>query len=201
LAIRCARKTNGKKPSPSSAAWHDGSSIYVWYGIGFTRLEEGFDLSDSLAVPAARYDARQFGWFANTSPAKPLVARTDGMLQRAYGGTVHYFSGELSAAPSSNFAIAVRYTRNIAHLPAGQLTADVGSARITIAATTSLVANALVQYNSFENTVAANIRIAYTFRPGSDLFIVLNEQRGDRQRLWQLGDRAALVKLTYLTRF
>ena len=64
-----------------------------------------------------------------------------------------------------------------------------------------LVANVLLQYNTLKRDLGANLRIGYTFRPGSDLFLVFNERRGDATGLWTPRERAGLVKLTYLLRF
>jgi hypothetical protein len=188
--------------SPSlNPEWSSGESVFAWYGWGFTRLEEGFRLSDSVDVAAGDFDTWQIGWFANSSQSRPIVFRSVGFLQGAYGGTLQSYSAEVSLAPSPNLAVTFRYGRNLADLPGGSFAADIGAFRLTVAASARLVANALVQYNSFENTIGANLRVSYTFRPGSDLFLVLNEQRGDESRLWRPGDRAALIKLTYLSRF
>ena len=81
-----------------------------------------------------------------------------------------------------------------------RFTADLGTLRLTVAPSTRLVANALIQYNAFKRDVSGNFRIAYTFRPGSDLFLVFNERRGEGDRLWAPRERAGLIKLTYLSR-
>ncbi|HUF35109.1 MAG TPA: hypothetical protein VMN37_04115, partial [Gemmatimonadales bacterium] len=68
------------------------------------------------------------------------------------------------------------------------------------AASTRLFADALVQYNSLDNQLSANLRLNLIHRPGSDLFVVLNERRGGEADLWTPLDRGAVVKLTYLVR-
>ncbi len=37
--------------------------------------------------------------------------------------------------------------------------------------------SALLQYNSGNNAVAANVRLRWEYQPGSELFVVFNEQR------------------------
>ena len=188
--------------SPSiSPEWSSGEHIYFWFTKGSTRLEEGFNLSDSIPVAAGTYDIRSVNWFASTSPRRPLVLRATASLQTAYGGTINSFGGEISTAPSPNLALAVGANRNIVDLPHGHLTADLATARLTVAASTRLIANVLLQYNALKRDLGANLRISYTFRPGSDLFLVFNERRGDATGLWAPRERAGLVKLTYLLRF
>jgi hypothetical protein len=73
------------------------------------------------------------------------------------------------------------------------------------AASRSLFANALVQYDDVSETVQANIRIDWIHTPGSDLFIVLDtgytvdDDLDPRVSRWQR--RTGVVKLTYLKAF
>jgi hypothetical protein len=69
-----------------------------------------------------------------------------------------------------------------------------------VAVTTQLTADALIQYNQATNELSANIRFNFIHTPGSDLFIVLNEQRGTSESLWDLNTRSTVVKVTYLAR-
>ncbi|MFN0180002.1 MAG: DUF5916 domain-containing protein [Gemmatimonadales bacterium] len=180
--------------------WESGESIFAWYTRGSTRLEEGFLVSDSVAVPAGTFDTWSVNWFARTSSRRPIVFRTNAMLQGTYGGTIHSFGGEVAAAPSPNLGMALQVNRNIVDLPGGKFTADLATLRLTVAASTKLVANTLLQYNAFERDLGLNLRIGYAFRPGSDLFLVFNERRGDPTGLWAPRERAGLVKLTFLSR-
>ena len=66
--------------------------------------------------------------------------------------------------------------------------------------TTQMFLNSLVQYSGLDNNVSANIRFQYIFRPGSDLFLVLNEDRGDPLSLSRLQGRGMRLKVTYLRR-
>jgi hypothetical protein len=62
--------------------------------------------------------------------------------------------------------------------------------------------SALVQYNSSANSVSANIRLRWEYRPGSELFVVYNEQRDTRVRSFpELASRALIVKVNRLLRF
>ena len=60
--------------------------------------------------------------------------------------------------------------------------------------------NSLVQYNSLGRTLSANARLGFTFRPGSDVFLVLNEERGSDVAVWDPHSRGVRLKVTYLAR-
>jgi hypothetical protein len=94
----------------------------------------------------------------------------------------------------------VGYTRNMVVLPGGAFTADIASARLSYAFSTRLFMDALVQHNSLDNQVSANVRLNLIHRPGSDLYLVLNERRGGEVELWEPRERGVVAKVTYLIR-
>ena len=65
-----------------------------------------------------------------------------------------------------------------------------------------MFASALVQYNSSTNLVSANVRLRWEYRPGSELFVVYNEERDSLTRgVPDLRNRAFIVKVNRLFRF
>jgi hypothetical protein len=65
-----------------------------------------------------------------------------------------------------------------------------------------MFASALVQYNSAGNVVAANVRLRWEYRPGSELFVVYNEERDTLARGFpDFANRALIVKINRLLRF
>jgi hypothetical protein len=91
--------------------------------------------------------------------------------------------------------------RNRVDIPSGDFTADLLSVRVGYAFSTRLTTNLLVQHNSLDELFSANFRLNFIHRPGSDLFLVFTEERGEDGDLWRLSDRGMVVKLTYLRRF
>jgi hypothetical protein len=85
-------------------------------------------------------------------------------------------------------------------LPNGSLVADLVTARVILAFSTRATLFLLTQYHSLDRSVSANVRFNLIHRPGSDLFLVFNELRGSDNSLWDFDRRAAVLKLTYLTR-
>ena len=62
--------------------------------------------------------------------------------------------------------------------------------------------SALLQYNSSTDTVASNVRLRWEYAPGSELFVVYNEQRDTLARRFPtLTNRAVIVKVKRLFRF
>jgi len=172
----------------------------IYVGSGFNRIDESFELSDDVEVPAGDYDLWQLMLFANTSANRPVVFGTQSMAQETFGGNIISLNGTITLNPNANVSVTARYDHNIVDIPAGSFTADVASVRLAYAFSTRLIANTLVQYNNLDNSVSANVRLNFIHSPGSDLYIVFNERRGDDNSLWTFSDRGAVIKVTYLGR-
>ncbi len=182
-----------------SPAWNTGESLRLSYEPGSTQIDQAFSLS-GVPVPAGRYRANSFSLSGSTSSGRSLVASASINLQRIYGGSVDSYGASLSLTPDPHVTTSAGYTHNVVRLPGGSLNADIAQLRIDAAANTRLFAAALIQYNQLDNSISSNIRFDFIHRPGSDLFIVINEHRGSAADLWALGDQGAVVKLTYLVR-
>ena len=63
-------------------------------------------------------------------------------------------------------------------------------------------ASALLQYNSSSRSLDSNVRLRWEYQPGSELFIVYNEQRGELMpHVRGLSNRALIIKINRLLRF
>ena len=183
-----------------SPEWNTGDRLGVGIFRGFNRIDEAFDIGEGVTVPVGDYDAHQIGWFARTSRNRPIVLSSMAFLQNFFGGRVDTIANDVAVSPNANLELTVGFTRNRVEVPAGAFTADLARLRVGYAFSTTLVANALVQYNSRDDELLVSIRINFIHRPGSDLFIVFNELRGSAASIWDVNTRAAVVKLTYLAR-
>ena len=181
-------------------AFNSGTGATVYRRFGATRVDESFDIADSLPVSAGGYDEDLAGFFLTSNPARPIVLDANGERSRAYDGTLSRITGSLTARGGRHLALALNGTRSWVRVPSGALVADVLSTRIGWAFTTQLFLNALVQYKGLDQKVSANVRFQYIFRPGSDLYLVFNEQRGDATSLSTLQGRGMRLKVTYLRR-
>ena len=187
--------------SPSVAPeWSSGESLDFSYSRGFVRLDEAFDLTDSVSVPIGDYDTWQLGISGQTSGNRAVALGARVSYQRFFDGTLISAGGTLSLAPGSHLSADLGFTHNDVEIPGGEFTANIASVRLRYAFTTTLTANALLQYNSLDRRISANVRLNFIHRPGSDLFIVLNEERGSDDSVWDFRSRGLVAKLTYLLR-
>ncbi|MBV6521993.1 MAG: hypothetical protein MNPFHGCM_02137 [Gemmatimonadaceae bacterium] len=184
----------------TSPEWNTADDIAFFYSFGRSRVDEDFFLADTVLVPAGDYGNTTFTIFGSTGPARPVVLNVDANLRRTFGGTVNSVTAGLSATPGMHLGFKVEYTRSDASLPNGSFVAHLVSFRSTYAFTTRLSLNSLLQYNNLDRQVSANVRLNYIFRPGSDIFLVLNEERGSESAVWDPRSRGVRLKVTYLAR-
>jgi hypothetical protein len=183
-----------------SPEWNSGESLRFTYSRGFTRLDEAFDLADSVSVPAADYDTWEVGLEGDTSGNSAVALGAGVSYRRFFDGTLVSAGGGLSLAPGSHLSADLGFTHNDVEIPGGAFTANIASVRLRYAFSTTLTVNALMQYNSLDKRISANVRLNFIHRPGSDLFIVLNEERGSGNSAWDFRSRGLVAKLTYLLR-
>jgi hypothetical protein len=100
-------------------------------------------------------------------------------------------------------ALEPTYTVNWVDLAEGSFTTHLAGSRVTYTVTPRMFVSALLQYRSGDDdVVAANVRLRWEYRPGSELFVVYNDQRNtDARAVPGLSSRALIVKINRLFRF
>jgi hypothetical protein len=91
---------------------------------------------------------------------------------------------------------------NRVSLAAGDFTTRLVGSRVTYTMTPLMFVSALVQYNTSNHTMASNVRLRLEYAPGSQLFIVYNDQRDTLAPAFpDLQNRAFIIKINRLLRF
>jgi hypothetical protein len=99
-------------------------------------------------------------------------------------------------------AIEPTYTLNKVELVEGRFTHNLFGSRVTYTMTPLMFASALVQYNSATGSVSTNARLRWEYQPGSELFVVYNEDRNTSSLGVQgLSTRSIIVKVNRLFRY
>ncbi len=102
---------------------------------------------------------------------------------------------------TSRFSAEPSLSVNRVDLPSGEFTSTVAATRATYTLTPLMFVSALVQYNSGTNLVSGNVRLRWEYRPGSELFVVYNEERDTLAPSFPgLRNRAVILKVNRLFR-
>jgi hypothetical protein len=153
-----------------------------------------------VRVPVGDYPTSTVTVFGFTGPGRPIVLNVNADFRRQFGGSVSSITTGAAANAGKHLGFRLSYTRSDASLPNGSFAVNLLSLRSTYAFTTRAILNSLAQYNSLDHRVSANVRFNYIFRPGSDIFLVFNEERGSDGAVWDARSRGIRLKVTYLAR-
>jgi hypothetical protein len=102
----------------------------------------------------------------------------------------------------TRFSVEPTYSINRVELVQGAFSPHLAGARATWTPWPLMFTSAFLQYNSSSHALSANVRLRWEYRPGSELFVVYNEDRDTLTRRFpQVATRAFIVKINRLLRF
>ncbi len=167
-------------------------------------LPAPFPISRDVTLPVGGYDFANAGVGYNFGQQRRWSANVlaeHGSFYSGHKTALTIMRGRASL--SDQFSVEPLYSVNWIELAEGEFTTNLFGARVTYTMTPLMFASALVQYNSSRNAVSANVRFRWEYRPGSELFVVFNEERdtGLGRPLAGPTNRAFIVKFNRLFRF
>lgn len=119
-----------------------------------------------------------------------------------YSGTLKTATATAQYRPNANLALALNNTLNVFRLPTGNFNIALSGLQVSYAFTRFLNLTTFLQSDTAQAKAAsANIRLRYTFRPDSDLYVIYN--LGTRFQTLAAGNPLPIreakfvVKLTY----
>ena len=175
----------------------------VSYTGTYEFLPRPFAIAPGVTLPVGGYDydTIRVGW--NMGQQRVVSANLLAEYGTFYSGTRTALSasrGRVSFGPQ--LAVEPTYTVNWVDLAEGSFTTHLVGSRVTYTMTPRMFASALLQYSSSAAAVGANVRLRWEYQPGSELFVVYNEERGTGVRAVPLfSNRALIVKINRLFRF
>ncbi len=166
------------------------------------RLNTPFNIFGNVFIPAGLYhfDRHQFTWGSNTS--KPFVYGIFERFGTYYNGTLNEFRLRGTYHPNAHLSFSAIPEWDHFKLNGQTYDVKVGSAGASYSFNRFVTTSALVQLNSVDvNPWSFNLRVRYTYRPDSDLFVIYNV--GNQFNSLAAGNPVLLqqkrlsVKLTY----
>ena len=167
-------------------------------------LVEPFDISSDVSIPVGGHGFQDY--YASYSMGAQRKISGTFSLQRGefFDGditAIGYSRGRIEITPQLSIEPSISVNR-IA-LPGGRFTTKLATTRFTYTFTPRMFFSGLLQYNSSRDVLSTNLRLRWEYQPGSELFVVYNDQRdtGLGRSFPMLDNRAFIVKFTRLFRF
>ncbi len=183
--------------------FRNADKLGVTYTHNYEFLPAPFRIATGVTLPSAAYDFDTVKLNFNMGQQRPVSANLSAEYGTFYSGHKATLTVARGRIPVSNqLSVEPTYSVNRVILPEGRFLAHVGGSRITYTMTPLMFVSALVQYNSSARTISANARFRWEYRPGSEMFVVYNEERDTRlPGTPALGNRSLIVKVNRLFRF
>lgn len=174
-----------------------------WYGYARADafqdvVREDFTIA-GRDVASGSYDGlRVYFGFSRAEERNPSFGIDYFAQASFFGGTRQSVSGNVGLVATRHLRLRLSGSGGFIELPnAAPFAVATASGALTIAPTTRLQFDGVFQLNTVAGSTTALARLRWRYLPGSDLFVVYQEDRPYRASSEQLLERRALLKLTF----
>jgi hypothetical protein len=186
--------------------FENSDQLTTSYSRSFELLERPFPITSGVTIPVGGYDFQDLQVSYSMGRQRRLAGRLSVKHGSFFSGkktTVGFSQGRLEMTP--RFSLEPSYSYNRVDLAQGTFTTQVARTRTTFTMTPLMFVSGLVQYNSSGHSLSTNLRLRWEYAPGSELFVVYNEDRDTDpllpDRFSALRNRALVIKINRLFRF
>ena len=174
----------------------------VSYTDNFERLVRPFAIAPGVNIPIGAYDfhTARAGYVAGQQrPYSGEIVFETGPFYDGDRRSIALNSGRMQITPQ--VSLEPSFSINWIDLVQGSFTLKVARTRATYTITPRMFVSGIVQYNSAATSFGSNVRFRWEYRPGSELFVVFNEERNTLASGFpNLSGRALIVKINRLFR-
>jgi len=167
------------------------------------RLDEPFEVARDVTLPPGSYDFRHTELvysFGRQRKASGSALWRQGAFYNGDITVLEFTSARVEVTPRLSVEPTVSF--NHVSLPEGTFTSKLVRTRVSYTFTPRMFVGGLVQYNSSNDRVSANVRLRWEYHPGSELFVVYSEDRDTRLAGFaQPRNRGIVIKLNRLFRY
>jgi hypothetical protein len=174
----------------------------VNYTNSYEYLPAPFPIGGGVILPIGSYDFDTFRIGYNLAQQRVVSANLTAEFGTFYNGHKTTISAARGRVPITNqLSVEPTYSINYVSLVEGEFTTHLVGSRVTYSMTPLMFVSALIQFNSGIGAVSTNARFRWEYQPGSELFVVYNEERNTMtQSFPSLNNRAFIIKINRLFR-
>ena len=195
-----------------SRRWHfmmgtrfdNGAYLNFWYNDHYERLDDAFALNSDVSIAPGGYSFGEWRFSFDSNPARRIYYKLMYSPQTFYDGTRKDGNVTIGARITNALSAEAAYTRNDIELGAGEVDVELAALRVDFALSPTMTLRTVTQYNSAREQWGTSARFRYTYKPGSDVYLVYDEVRRDPRdpvglaALTEYRDRRLILKVTHL---
>ena len=177
----------------------NGSILFGEWVYEAEGLKEPFEIRDEVEIPIGDYRFQRYNVGYMGDQSRRIATNVTFSGGGFYGGTLKSLSVSVDTKPHSRVRASVSYFRNDVEIPieGGDFITNLLVLRSVVAFSPNAFVRALLQFSDDSQEALANVLFRYSYRPGSDLFVVYNEERDTFGGDSAPRKRELLVKITF----
>ena len=179
--------------------FNDGSNLFFSVGRSVEGLSKSFELRDGVEIAAGEYRTDDLFYMAESSQSRRLSVNFFGMSRGFFDGRLRVYSPGVAFRPHPRLRLQVNYSRSQIRLPqeGGDFDTNLIVLRGLVALSPDAFVRGLLQWNDDDGNFSGNVQLRWTYRPGSDFFLVYNERRPFGAEATDPARREVLAKATW----
>jgi len=178
--------------------FQDGSWWFAILSTNYEWLTEDFEIHDGVNIDPGVYRFTNIMSQFQSDMSKSLSGLLSVNAGDFYDGTIYGYGLGANIKLAPRLTLNLQYNHNDVKLSAGQFTTTIVGARVLYTFSPKLFAKAFIQWNSDDAAVSGNFLVSFIHTPGSDLFLVYNEELSIGGSRLRTNNRTVMLKFTYL---
>ena len=169
-------------------------------GFQLKNTTENLDMNfriQGVSIPVYDYNFTSFQISARSSSSRMIAGQLQVELGEFYHGTRQGFSVDATVRPTARLSIEPFVEFNRITLPEEEFDANAFGGRIGYSFSTTLFTKLFAQWSTDRDVISANFLINYIYRPGSDFYLVFNQNYDTRDGGAEFLDWTIVGKMTY----
>jgi len=187
--------------TPFHVILDSGDYLWMHFRREFDRPSEAFEIHEGVVLEVDRYYWTRGVIYLQTSEHRPVSLNLRYSAGDYYSGQLAQYQAGLSVRLDRHVSLSVTGSINDVDLPEGDFITRLYNFRAKVNLSSELSWSNLLQYDNLSRSLGLNSRLRWNFRPGSDLFLVLNQGwDGDGNTLIPTA-KEITMKVEYTFRF
>ena len=183
--------------------FQNGATWFAFFVQNYEWLDEEFEIYEDVTIPVGTYRFNNIISEFESDKSKPISTKVFFRGGEFYDGNILGFGLGPNIKLGSRLTLNLLWDQNNIKLPQGNFSTTILSTRIVYTFSPRLFVKAFIQWNSEEKALLGNFLLSFIHTPGSDLFLVYNEELSTEGGAFTFRkqNRAILLKFNYLFNF
>ena len=163
----------------------------------FEYLDTAFEIREGIAIPVGEYNFNTFRGSSFTDLSRKIAGEFGVNFGDFFNGERRGFDIKATLKPNEHFRFEPQYQFNRITLPTKAFSVNIFGSRVSYFFSTTLFAKIFTQWNSDSDEVFMNFLISYEYQPGSNFYLVFNQNFDIDNDEVELMDSTVVGKITY----